>query len=344
VIQQRITDAKRYFLERENMPKQNAVRIGEYNEALEQGYWVSHIIWSDHDRTHSKLSLAARRASGGRRLTLRRPVKGKESGSILGQSIVAPHSHSDRVHACIPPWWSRRGPELQARHVPLLHELAERLDLSHDVYYQEAGGTKARIKLGRPSVLHAPVMRHLRLRQVRNEKSVDSYRTDFHRNRIFRNPKAAYSISFTPQEMLEGDGGAAAGGKERREIKGAEEKIQALKHLRDVTAKDSKNLLVEHLEETPPLMSNCGMASRIKHYYRSKTDQPPPTIPADALADGKPVGLDPQQVRTATQWSTLQHSATHCDALRRTATCCDVLRRAARCNTLQHTATHCNTL
>jgi len=335
VIQQRITDAKRYFLERENMPKQNAVRIGEYNKALEQGYWISHIIWSDHDRTQSNLSLAARHASGGRRLTLRRPVKGKESSSILGNSILAPHSHSDRVHACIPPWWSRRGPDSQARHALLLDELAENLDLSHDAYYQEAVGTKARIKLGRPSVLHAPVMRHLQLRQVRDEKSKDSYRTDFHRNRIFRNPKAAYSISFTPQEVLEGDGCGAGGGKERREIKGAEEKIQALKHLRDVTAKDSKNLLVEHLEETPPLMSNSGMASRIKHYYRSKTDQPPPTIPADVLADGKPVGLDPQQVRTATHWSILQHSATHCDALRRTAT---------QCNALRHTATYCNAL
>ena len=27
----------------------------------------------------------------------------------------------------------------QARHVPLLDELAERLDLSHDAYYQEVG-------------------------------------------------------------------------------------------------------------------------------------------------------------------------------------------------------------
>ena len=36
-IQERIADAKRYFLEREHMPYRNAVRIGEYNEALEQG-------------------------------------------------------------------------------------------------------------------------------------------------------------------------------------------------------------------------------------------------------------------------------------------------------------------
>ena len=59
--------------------------------------------------------------------------------------------------------------------------------------------------------------------------------------------------------------------------------------------RDSKNLLVEHLDEAPPIVSNAGMASRIKHYYRTKPDQPPPTIPADTLNDGKPVALDLQQ-------------------------------------------------
>ena len=60
VMQERVLDAKRYFLERENMPHQNTLRIGEYNEALEHGSWVSHIIWNDQDRRNSRLSLAAR--------------------------------------------------------------------------------------------------------------------------------------------------------------------------------------------------------------------------------------------------------------------------------------------
>jgi hypothetical protein len=47
--------------------------------------------------------------------------------------------------------------------------------------------------------------------------------------------------------------------------------------------------------QVPPLVSNAGMASRIKHYYRSKNDQPPPSIPDDALADGKGMALDVQQ-------------------------------------------------
>ena len=54
-------------------------------------------------------------------------------------------------------------PHLQAVHVPGLDELAHQVNaLSHDAYYQEAGGSKARIKLGRPSVLHAPATRHMR--------------------------------------------------------------------------------------------------------------------------------------------------------------------------------------
>jgi hypothetical protein len=147
--------------------------------------------------------------------------------------------------------------------VPLLDELAQRLDLSHDDYYQEGGGTKARIKLGRPSVLHAPVTKHLRQRPVRSNQE-HAYRTDFHRNRIFRDPKASYTISFTPQEIV-GEGGAG-GGKERKEKegKGPEEKILSMKHLRDVTVKDSANLLVEHLEEVSPRVSNADACSRMQ--------------------------------------------------------------------------------
>ena len=37
---------------------------------------------------------------------------------------------------------------------------------------------------------------------------------------------------------------------------------------------------------------------------------------------------------TATQWKTLQHTASHCN----------VIAAAYSCNTLQHTATHCNAL
>jgi hypothetical protein len=296
VILERIAAAKRYFVERENLPFQNAVRIGEYNEALEEGSWVRDIIWSDMDR-RQKQPLALKRGARAMTMTLRRPVKGKDCGSILGQTTLAPHESSERAHACIPPWWLRRGPYLQARHVPMLDELVERLDVSRDNHYLEAGGTKARIKLGRPSVLHAPATRHLRERRFRNNQQEDSYRTDFHRNRIFRDPKASYTITFTPQVLTDGDGGAAGlgAGKDKKEVKGAEEKIQALKHLRDVTVKDGKHLLVEHLEDCPPLISNPGMASRIKHYYRCKPDQPPPTISNDVLADGKPVGLDAQQ-------------------------------------------------
>jgi hypothetical protein len=52
---------------------------------------------------------------------------------------------------------------------------------------------------------------------------------------------------------------------------------------------------VEHLEEAPPLMSNAGMAARMTHYYRQKSDQPAPVITADVLTDGKALGLDQQQ-------------------------------------------------
>jgi hypothetical protein len=82
-------------------------------------------------------------------------------------------------------------------------------------------------------VLHAPATRYLRQRPVRNTLH-DAYRTDFHRNRTFRDPKAAYAIAFTPQESLEVVGGAG-GGKEKKDFKGAEEKVQMLKQLKDVT-------------------------------------------------------------------------------------------------------------
>ena len=128
------------------------------------------------------------------------------------------------------------------------------------------------------------------------------HHTDFHRARTFRSHREGYAVSFaSSQDLLEfggADGAGGAGGRDRREnkdSKGPEEKIQALKNLRDITVKQGANLLLEHLEETPPLVSNAGMASRVKHFYRSKPDQPPPTVAAETLADGKLEALDPQQ-------------------------------------------------
>ena len=88
-------------------------------------------------------------------------------------------------------------------------------------------------------MLHAPATRFLRQRPVRNNMSHDAYRTDFHRNRIFRDPKAAYAITLTPQDSHEGEGGAG-GGKEKKDFKGAEEKVQMLKQLKDITVRDSR--------------------------------------------------------------------------------------------------------
>ena len=46
-----------------------------------------------------------------------------------------------------------------------------------------------------------------------------------------------------------------------------------------------------------------------------------------------------------TQFTTLQHTATHCSTLQHTAAHCSTLQHTAtHCNTLQHTATHCSTL
>ena len=73
-MQERVLDAKRYFssryfLERENMPYQITLRIGEYNKALEHSLWVKNIIWNDC--INSRLSLAARYFYDFLKITLR---------------------------------------------------------------------------------------------------------------------------------------------------------------------------------------------------------------------------------------------------------------------------------
>ena len=60
------------------------------------------------------------------------------------------------MHDCVPPWWNR--PSLMDGKQLSLALLAERLDISNDEYYQGTSGTKARIKLGPTTVLHAPAV------------------------------------------------------------------------------------------------------------------------------------------------------------------------------------------
>ena len=108
---ERIADAKRYFVEREDMAHRNAKRIGEFNEALERGWWVSQIIWTDQDRKGARLAQALQQRNR-RPLALRRPGKGV-AATMLGLTTQAPHAAPERTHSCIPPWWLWRGPDLQ---------------------------------------------------------------------------------------------------------------------------------------------------------------------------------------------------------------------------------------
>lgn len=44
--------------------------------------------------------------------------------------------------------------------------------------------------------------------------------------------------------------------------------IFPMREIQDLSARDSELLLLEYCEEHPPLLSQPGMASRIKNYYK----------------------------------------------------------------------------
>ncbi|KAJ4461662.1 putative Transcription initiation factor TFIID subunit 1 [Paratrimastix pyriformis] len=44
--------------------------------------------------------------------------------------------------------------------------------------------------------------------------------------------------------------------------------LEVFKHTRDLTANDGRVVLMEYLEEYPLLLSGCGMATRVRYYYR----------------------------------------------------------------------------
>ncbi|KAJ1490713.1 hypothetical protein T484DRAFT_1883814 [Baffinella frigidus] len=273
-IVERIALSKRYFAERDVHNPTNEVVINQRNVKLEDGAWLDHILWQDSDRkrvAQTGGSLPRRFGGGGRRVG---------GSSLARQTPLAPHSRAERVHDCVPPWWSRPCEHKQLS----LESLAMRLDLSNDHYYQGGAGSKARIRLGRPSVMHAPAATRFPRRAIHT----DGLRSDFHRPRMFIDARQRFHIAFSPVELPEKS-------KDRKALRGAQEKIMAMKKPRDVTCADSRNLIIEHLEECPPMVSNPGMAARIRHFYRSKHDAPPPTIPQEHLNDGKPVALDPQQ-------------------------------------------------
>ncbi|KAI6202978.1 Transcription initiation factor TFIID subunit 1 [Aphelenchoides besseyi] len=48
-----------------------------------------------------------------------------------------------------------------------------------------------------------------------------------------------------------------------------------MRSLRDLTSKDGKMLLIEYSEEHPPFMSQPGMSSKIRNYYKRKTQNEP---------------------------------------------------------------------
>ncbi len=58
----------------------------------------------------------------------------------------------------------------------------------------------------------------------------------------------------------------------------------------DLSAKDGRLLLAEYIEEVPLLVSNYGMGTKIRNYYRKKNSSENPLLP---FTDGENVLLDP---------------------------------------------------
>lgn len=68
--------------------------------------------------------------------------------------------------------------------------------------------------------------------------------------------------------------------------------VEPMRHRSDLSAKDGRIVLMEYIEERPPLVMNPGMGTKVKTFYRKKTPSDNPTIEKE---DGETVFLDPSK-------------------------------------------------
>lgn len=69
-----------------------------------------------------------------------------------------------------------------------------------------------------------------------------------------------------------------------------EDRPQVLLHYRDLSARDGRVLAMEYVEEHPPILTNPGMASKIRNYYRKTSEI---DVPQLSFEDGESVLLNP---------------------------------------------------
>jgi len=226
------------------------------NDELETGKWVESIIWDDNvppkvaPPTDLVLDL------NDKYVFPEDPMK--RFGNAPSVNVSSPTN-------------TRRG---RKRKFEPSEDGIDFFNLSNDKYYKTSGG-KVRQKLGKTTVVHSvPALKLSIYKPFLSDLDL----THFHRPQAKIKPGYTYRVNiFRPEDAVT-SGGAFQG------------QVKEMRHKGDLSSREGRVVLLEYTEEHPLVLSNVGMGSKIKNYYRKRNPNEHPFLRHE---DGENVFLDP---------------------------------------------------
>jgi len=223
------------------------------NDELESGKWVESIMWDDNvpAKVAPPIDL----------------VLDLNDKYVFPDDPMKRFGNAPNVNISV----SRRG---RKRKFEPSEEGIDFFNLSNDKYYKTSGG-KVRQKLGKTTVVHSvPALKLSIYKPFLSDHDL----THFHRPQAKIKPGTTYRVNiFRPEDAVT-SGGAFQG------------QVKEMRHKGDLSSREGRVVLLEYIEENPLLLSNVGMGSKLKNYYRKRNPSEHPFLRHE---DGENVFLDP---------------------------------------------------
>ncbi|KAL6063601.1 Transcription initiation factor TFIID subunit 1 [Balamuthia mandrillaris] len=252
------------------------------NNDLETGEWLEGVIWDDRSVPPKAYSQPLILDLNDKNMLFEEDTtststasSSSESGAVDSKQQAADDALSIR----------RRRPKRNMSEIESIieQEIEENLDpfnLSQDRMYVAVQRNQIRSKSLRKSLVQHSLPA-LKLQTFKTHLTPEELR-DFHRPKTKFPPCKKIKISPTESAVTATN---SSGKRSKRR-----QSHTTIRRVRDLTGKDGRVVLMEYMEERPPLLMNIGMGTKIRNFFRkqSSTDLPPYTC-----EDGETVILEP---------------------------------------------------
>ncbi|EFA78451.1 putative protein serine/threonine kinase [Heterostelium album PN500] len=245
-----------------------------HNSELEAGDWINDIVWDESAPNYKPKISCLILDLNDRNMLFEEHIIRKTDAHEPDQVTSSKKGKSKKKQAAANALASADANAANLAAQQLLG-INDKFNLSNDKFYKTLGKGRVRQQSGKMSIQHS--LPAIKLSLVKTHLSIEDL-THMHRPVIAFQAGHQFRIALYNKDRPD----------DKPKQRGSN-RADPMKHKLDLSAREGRVIFVEYMEQNPPLLSNVGMATRVRNYYRRKNSDDDQFLTFD---DGETVMLD----------------------------------------------------